>query len=157
MEINVCYNHENPNHYIKQNANSDWIDLYTTKFKLETDENWRQEEYLHYKAGDVIIVDYGFATRLPLFHEALIAPRSSTFQNTGLLLTNSPSIIDNSYNSPDSVWLGKFYATRDGYIQIGQRLTQFRVQENQPRITFIKTAAEDMPQVSRGGYGSTGK
>lgn len=119
----------------------DWIDLVITESKT-------------YKAGDTVTVDFGMSVELPKGYEAHILPRSSTFENTGLLLTNSMGIIDNSYCGDDDIWKAKFYATRDGYISKGQRLCQFRVVKNQKPIS-VETVRV-LGNSSRGGYGSTG-
>lgn len=105
--------------------------------------------------GDLVQVDFGVAMELPSDYEAHIAPRSSLFQNTGLLLTNGVGVIDNSYCGDEDYWGAKFYATRDGLIEEGQRLCQFRIIENQPNIHFKKV--NHLGNENRGGYGSTGK
>lgn len=120
----------------------DWIDLATP-------------EFIKYKAGDTVKVDFGIAMELPQGYEAHIAPRSSLFQNTGLILTNGVGVIDNSYCGDNDYWGAKFYATRDGFIHKDQRLCQFRIIENQPSLHFKEVAHLD--NEDRGGYGSTGK
>lgn len=120
----------------------DWIDLATPKSIV-------------YKKGDLVQVDFGVAMELPKYYEAHIAPRSSLFQNTGLLLTNGVGVIDNSYCGDEDYWGAKFYATRDGIIEEGQRLCQFRIIENQPYIHFKEV--NHLGNENRGGYGSTGK
>lgn len=120
----------------------DWIDLASPKSIV-------------YKKGDLVQVDFGLAMELPPMYEAHIAPRSSLFQNTGLLLTNGVGVIDNSYCGDDDYWGAKFYATRDGIIEEGQRLCQFRIIENQPVIHFKEVS--HLGNENRGGYGSTGK
>lgn len=120
----------------------DWIDL-------------ASPNSIVYKQGDLVQVDFGVAMELPEGYEAHIAPRSSLFQNTGLLLTNGVGVIDNSYCGDKDYWGAKFYATRDGLIEEGQRLCQFRIIENQPSIHFKKVI--HLGNENRGGYGSTGK
>lgn len=120
----------------------DWIDLASPKSMV-------------YKKGDLVKVDFGVAMELPEGYEAHIAPRSSLFQNTGLLLTNGVGVIDNSYCGDEDYWGAKFYATRDGLIEEGQRLCQFRIIENQPSLHFNKV--NHLGNENRGGYGSTGK
>ena len=112
-------------------------------------------DYLEYKKGDVLVLNYGVAIQLPFFHEAQIRPRSSTFKNTGLLLTNTPSTLDESYKGDEDYWLGIFYATRDGFITRFDRLTQFKVEQKmvKPEIEYV----EKLGNNNRGGYGSTGK
>lgn len=127
---------------IKELSVGDWIDL-------------ESNTKVSYKAGDTVVIDFGVAMELPEGYEAHLLPRSSTFQNTGLLLTNSMGIIDNSYCGDNDYWGAKFYATKSGKIDKGQRLCQFRIMENQPNINF--KVVEHLGNKDRGGYGSTGK
>nr|DAW09243.1 MAG TPA: dUTPase [Caudoviricetes sp.] len=127
---------------IKNISVGDWIDL-------------ASNTEVKYKKGDTVVIDLGVAMELPHGFEAHLLPRSSTFQNTGLILTNSMGIIDNSYCGDNDYWCAKFYATRDGEIEKGQRLLQFRIVENQPTVLFSKVM--HLGNADRGGYGSTGK
>lgn len=127
---------------IKNISVGDWIDL-------------ASNTEVKYKKGDTVVIDLGVAMELPHGFEAHILPRSSTFQNTGLILTNSMGIIDNSYCGDNDYWGAKFYATKDGEIEKGQRLLQFRIEENQPTVLFSKVM--HLGNKDRGGYGSTGK
>lgn len=120
----------------------DWIDL-------------ESNTKVTYKAGDTVVIDFGVAMELPKGYEAHLLPRSSTFQNTGLLLTNSMGIIDNSFCGDNDYWGAKFYATKDGKVEKGQRLCQFRILENQPPLKFVEVI--HLGNKDRGGYGSTGK
>ena len=120
----------------------DWIDL-------------ASNSKVSYKAGDTVVIYFGVAMELPKGYEAHILPRSSTFQNTGLLLTNSMGIIDNSFCGDNDFWSAKFYATRDGSIDKGQRVCQFRIMKNQPELHFKEVLT--LGNADRGGYGSTGK
>lgn len=120
----------------------DWIDLPSNR-------------EIEYKAGDTVVIDFGVAMELPKGFEAHLLPRSSTFQNTGLLLTNSMGIIDNSFCGDKDYWGAKFYATKDGKVEKGQRLCQFRILENQPSLKFVEVI--HLGNKDRGGYGSTGK
>jgi dUTP pyrophosphatase len=63
-------------------------------------------------------------------------------------------IIDNSYSGDDDEWMFPAIAIRDTVIEKGDRIAQFRIVRNQPRITF-ETVAE-LNEQSRGGIGSTG-
>lgn len=127
---------------IKNISVGDWIDL-------------ASNTEVKYKKGDTVVIDLGVAMELPHGFEAHILPRSSTFQNTGLILTNSMGIIDNSYCRDNDYWGAKFYATKDGEIEKGQRLLQFRIVENQPTVLFSRV--KHLGNKDRGGYGSTGK
>lgn len=151
INIDIKYHFNSPE--LEKIDKGDWIDLYANRMKLPTDAVYLDQ--LHYQKGDIVQVAYDIAMKIPEGFEVLIAPRSSTFKNTGLILTNSPSVIDNSYSGTNDIWYGMFYATRDGFIEKGQRLTHFRIIQNQPTIEF--TAQDELNSENRGGYGTTGK
>lgn len=121
---------------------SDWIDL-------------RASEKVVLAAGEFKLIPLGVAMELPKGYEAHVVPRSSTFKNYGLLQTNSCGIIDGSYCGDEDMWRLPVYATRDTIIEVNDRIAQFRIVENQPKIVFEETA--HLGNDSRGGFGSTGK
>ena len=92
---------------------------------------------------------------LPEGYEALVAPRSSTFKNYGILLANSLGIIDESYKGDNDEWKFLAYATRDTHVEKNDRICQFRIIEHQPKIKLTKV--ESLGNADRGGIGSTGK
>lgn len=121
---------------------SDWIDL-------------RSAEEVVMKAGDFHMVDLGISVQLPEGYEMLVAPRSSTFRNYGLIQTNSLGIVDESYCGDNDIVKMPFYATRDTVIHVNDRIGQFRIIEHQPPISFEEVEVLGNPD--RGGFGSTGK
>ena len=121
---------------------SDWIDL-------------RASETVELKKGDFKLIPLGVAMELPKGYEAHVVPRSSTFKNYGILQVNSCGIIDGSYCGDDDMWRMPVYATRDTVIQKNDRICQFRIMENQPKIIFDEVTS--LENKSRGGFGSTGK
>lgn len=121
---------------------SDWIDL-------------RASETVELKAGEFKLIPLGVAMELPKGYEAHVVPRSSTFKNYGVLQVNSCGIIDGSYCGDDDMWRMPVYATRDIVIQKNDRICQFRIVENQPKIEFQQVAS--LENANRGGFGSTGK
>ena len=92
--------------------------------------------------------------KLPEGYEAHIAPRSSTFKNYGLLQVNSVGVVDNTYCGDEDIWRWPVYATRDTVIHVNDRVCQFRIMENQPKLVFEET--DHLSDVARGGFGSTG-
>jgi len=120
---------------------SDWIDL-------------RAAEEVELKAGDFRLINLGVSMKLPEGYEAHIAPRSSTFKNYGLLQVNSVGVVDNSYSGDQDIWRMPVYATRDTVIHVNDRICQFRIVENQPKINFEEV--EYLDGSARGGFGSTG-
>lgn len=121
---------------------SDWIDL-------------RASEEVPLKAGEFCLIPLGVAMELPEGYEAHVVPRSSTFKNYGIIQTNSCGIIDGTYCGDDDMWRMPVYAVRDTVIHVNDRICQFRIFENQPKITFDEV--ESLGNKNRGGFGSTGK
>lgn len=121
---------------------SDWIDL-------------RAAETVELKAGDFKLISLGVAMELPKGYEAHVVPRSSTFKNYGILQVNSCGIIDGSYCGDEDLWYMPVYATRDTIVRKNDRICQFRIVENQPKLEFEEV--ERLDNRNRGGFGSTGK
>ncbi|ADL40359.1 hypothetical protein phiCTP1_gp58 [Clostridium phage phiCTP1] len=170
LEVKIKYFDKDVNgdpcYPLKKLSKGDWIDLHVVSAAVYRNGNevnsasleWCEGgvlDTLEYRFGELIVVKLGVAMKLPDGYEAHIAPRSSTFEKYGLLLTNSMGIIDNSYSGDDDEWLGKFYATRDGKITIGDRLLQFRLQKKMLNVTFTEVNKLEGP--NRGGFGSTGR
>ncbi len=120
---------------------SDWIDL-------------RAAETVELKAGEFKLIPLGVAMQLPAGYEAHLVPRSSTFKNFGVIQTNSCGIVDNTYCGDEDMWRMPVYAVRDTRIEVNERIAQFRIVENQPKIIFEEVT--EMGNLSRGGFGSTG-
>ena len=120
---------------------SNWIDL-------------RCAETTDLKAGEFKLISLGISMKLPNGYEAIIAPRSSTFKNYGIIQTNSIGVIDESYCGNEDVWKMPVYATKDTRININDRIAQFRIIKHQPSITFKEV--DQLKDSNRGGFGSTG-
>lgn len=121
---------------------SDWIDL-------------RCAEDIELRAGEFKLIPLGVAMALPEGYEAHIVPRSSTFKNFGIIQTNHQGVVDCSYSGDNDQWHMPVYALRDTKIHINDRICQFRIMENQPKIQFEQV--EFLGGMDRGGFGSTGK
>jgi dUTP pyrophosphatase len=81
---------------IKLKESGDWVDLYASE--------------------DVIIpvnqqkmVPLGISMCLPCGYEAYIVPRSSTFKNYGIIMTNHHGIVDSSYCGTNDQWMFSAY------------------------------------------------
>lgn len=141
MTIKIKY-HNPDSQKIEKITRGDWIDLRAAK------------DY-HMKKGEFRLIDLGVSMKLPEGYEAHIVPRSSTFRRWGIIQTNSVGIIDGSYCGEDDVWMMPALATMDTDIFAGDRICQFRIVANQPRIEFEEV--DHLYSESRGGFGSTGK
>lgn len=140
-KINIKYFDTNITELDYIEGKSDWIDL-------------RAAKTVELKKGDFCLIPLGIAMELPKGYEAHIVPRSSTFKNYGIIQTNGIGIIDNTYCGDDDQWLMPVYATRDTIINFNDRICQFRIVKNQPKVSFIKMFHLDGK--TRGGFGSTG-
>ncbi len=121
---------------------SDWIDL-------------RAAEDVSMRQGEFRLIPLGVAMELPKGYEAHVVPRSSTFRNFGIIQTNHQGVIDCSYCGDNDQWFMPAYAVRDTEIHVNDRICQFRIMENQPKIVFDEV--EHLKHPDRGGHGSTGR
>ena len=140
MEIKVKY-FDKEIDKLEKIAKGDLIDL-------------RSAETVEMKAGEYRLIKLGIGIKLPSGFEAHVYPRSSTFKNFGIILANSVGIIDNSYCGDDDQWCFPAIALRDTIIHKNDRICQFRIMENQPKLEFIEV--DKLDDVSRSGIGSTG-
>lgn len=121
---------------------SDWIDL-------------RSAEDVTLKKGEFKLISLGVAMELPEGYEAHVVPRSSTFKNFGIIQANHQGVVDNTYCGDNDQWFMPVYAVRDTQIHVNDRICQFRIMENQPKIVFEEVTS--LGNEDRGGHGSTGK
>ena len=139
-KITILY-HKKQMSRIEKISKGDWIDL-------------RLAETVTLKKGEYQLLSLGVSIKLPKGYEALVAPRSSTFKNYGILLANSIGIIDETYCGNNDIWRFPALATRDITIPADTRIAQFRIIKHQPKIEFI--IADKLRNSNRGGIGSTG-
>lgn len=121
---------------------SDWIDL-------------RSAKNITLKKGEFKLIPLGVAMELPKGYEAIMAPRSSTYKNFGIIESNSIGIIDETYKGDNDQWMFPAYALRDTEIHVNDRICQFRILKHQPHINFFEV--EKLNNKNRGGHGTTGK
>lgn len=120
---------------------SDWIDL-------------RAAEDVSLKAGEFRLISLGISVKLPEGYEMIIAPRSSTYKNFGIIQTNSIGVVDETYCGDNDIIMMPVRADRDTEIKVNDRICQFRIIEHQPAIVFEET--DCLGSADRGGFGSTG-
>lgn len=141
MDIKIKYLSKEIDKIEKISA-GDWVDL-------------RSAKDVHLSAGQYVAIPLGVAMELPHGYEALVAPRSSTFKNYGVLLANSLGVIDESFKGENDEWHFLAYAVKDTIIHKNERICQFRIIEHQPCINFVEV--DMLGNADRGGIGSTGK
>lgn len=140
MNIKVKYLRDIP--HLERIKQGDWIDL---RSGIDAD----------LKPGEYMIIPLGIAVELPVGFEAVIAPRSSTYQRYGIICAGSIGVIDEAYRGDNDEWLFPAYAPHGGRIRKGDRIAQFRIVEHQPRFDIVEV--ENLGNPDRGGIGSTGK
>ena len=139
----MCLSKEKSRILIKFIENkSDWYDL-------------RAAEDVEMKSGEFKLIKLGVAIQLPSGYEAIVAPRSSTFKNYGIIQANSIGVIDESYCGDNDQWMLPAIALRDTTIHKNDRICQFRIIEHQPAHKI--TTVQQLGGKDRGGIGSTGK
>lgn len=135
--------------------NGDWIDLYLS-------------ETITMEPGVHTLLPLGIAMKVPKGYEIIIAPRSSTFINHGILQSNGIGIIDNTYCGDEDLLYFPAFATRKVTINAGTRICQFRVQLSQKATIWQKLKwlfdetitieeVNSLGNTNRGGFGSTGE
>lgn len=139
-KITILY-HKKQMSRIEKISKGDWIDL-------------RLAETVTLKKGEYQLLSLGVSIKLPKGYEALVAPRSSTFKNYGIIMANSIGIIDETYCGTNDIWKFPALATKDITIPADTRIAQFRIIKHQPKIEFI--IADKLSNSNRGGIGSTG-
>lgn len=143
MKLQVKYFKEDTRRLEKFDG-GDWIDL-------------AADEDVALKAGEFKLIPLGVAMKLPLGHEAHVAPRSSTFKHWGIVQTNSVGVVDESYCGDNDQWFMPVLATRDTEIKRGDRVCQFRIMEKMPTWKMGIEEVVELGNPDRGGHGSTGK
>lgn len=135
----------------------------TLKIHKVNGENVSHRDVTFYPA----LIGLGIAARLPEGFEAVVLPRSGTFKNFGVTLANSQGVIDNSYSGNNDEWRFNAIPFKDGVINEGDRICQFRIQLSQKATVWQKlkwllssgikiVEVESLSDQDRGGFGSTG-
>lgn len=125
-----------------QAKGGDWIDVCAAEDVVMT-------------KGDYRLISLGIRVELPEGYEAILAPRSSTFKNYGIILAGSIGVIDEDYNGDNDVWMFPALAMRNTIIRKGDRIAQFRLLKHQDQVEF--EVVDTLGNNDRGGLGSTGR
>jgi dUTP pyrophosphatase len=126
---------------IEKISTGDWIDL-------------RAASDVTMQKGEAYRIPLGIAIQLPSGYEAHLAARSGTFDKWGIIQTNAPGIIDESYCGDNDEWKFSVIAMRDLIVKKGDRICHFRIVKKMPDVEFV--AVQSLGNRDRGGFGSTG-
>lgn len=110
---------------------------------------------LYYEAGDIVKIAFDLRVEMPRGYEAIIAPRSSTLEKTGLI-SSGIGVIEDSYCGPADFIGYRFYATKDGLVSAGSSLVQMRFQKKMEgyKLKLVNNEYFENNK-NRGGFGST--
>lgn len=125
---------------IKINPKGNFIDL-------------RSAENVKLKKGEFYKINLGVSIKLPEGYWGQFVPRSSAFENWGIIQTNSFAVIDQSYCGDNDIWKMAVLATRDTEIKVNDRICQFRIVKDIP-FTFMEV--DKLDDKDRGGFGTSG-
>lgn len=112
---------------------------------------------LYFEVGEVVKIAFDLRVKMPKGFEAIIQPRSSTLEKTGLI-SSGFGVIEDSYCGENDYIGYRFYATRDGLVSKGSCLVQMRFQEKMKECVPLRANDTVFNGVkNRGGFGSTDK
>lgn len=110
---------------------------------------------LYFEAGEIVKIVFDLRLKMPIGYEAIIQPRSSTLERTGLI-SSGFGVIEDTYCGPDDYIGYRFYATKDGYVSCGTSLVQMRFQEKMKDYEIVRATDDEFTNnKNRGGFGST--
>ena len=119
----------------------DWIDL-------------RAAEEVCLIPFEYALIPLGIAVELPKGYEANIVPRSSTYNNFGIIQANSFGVVDQKYCGETDEWFFPAIALRHTQIHKDDRICQFRINKVMEPVEILEV--ETLNNEARNGYGSTG-
>lgn len=112
---------------------------------------------LYFESGEVVKIVFDLRVKMPIGYEAIIQPRSSTLEKTGLI-SSGFGVVEDSYCGEDDYIGYRFYATKDGLVSAGSCLVQMRFQKKMEDCSdFLVPDSYFTGVKSRGGFGSTDK
>lgn len=111
------------------------------------------------EAGQTVDIKLGFACALPEGYSGFILMRSSTWKKWGICLGNQLGLWDGGYRgNKDELGLICYrpnsYKDYPTIIPADTRIAQFIIFKNPPDLNF--EIVDNLPEPSRGGFGSTG-
>ena len=161
--------------FLEITKKGDWVDLKSAiNLKIESPKMYakniveseiKDESYIPVTFQNTLI-PLGIAMELPKGFEAVINPRSSTYKHYGIISANHQGVIDNSYNGDNDQWQFNAIMMKDGQINIGDRICQFRIQLNQKASIWQKIKwmfthkiefeyVKQLGEENRGGFGTS--
>lgn len=145
------------------------LDIFAPKLYSKDIVKTEKEEDTHIPLNfQNVLIPLGIAMKLPKGFEAIIDPRSSTYKHYGIISANHQGVIDNSYNGNEDQWYFSAIMMKDGKINEGDRICQFRIQLSQKATILQKLRwlfdnkiefeyVNKLNKENRGGFGTSGR
>lgn len=163
MKLKIKYRVTDPKCKPYINKDGEWYDLSSSKtvFLKGPIVNKNKEVIF-----DHTKIELGIAMQLPKYYEAILLPRSSTFDKKGIMLKNSSGVIDSSYCGNDDIWAFQALAFRDTNVSTNERICQFKIQLSQKAPFWVKlkwllysgiefVQVSELKNKNRGGFGTS--
>ena len=134
------------------------VKYHNPKCTIERHGSWidcKRAVNITYPEHVSFLIPLGFSCKLPDGYEAHLLPRSSTFKRYGIIMTNSTGVIDSGYCGESDEYMFPAYSLKAGRISVGDRIAQFRIVKEMPEVDIVPV--DHLDDVSRGGFGSTGR
>lgn len=163
--------------FLEIHKNGDWIDLKSAMnveisapkmyAKNIVEKENKEDSYIPV-SFQTILIPLGVAMELPKGFEAVMNPRSSTHKHYGITSANHQGVIDNSFNGNYDQWSFSAIGMKDGQINEGDRICQFRIQLSQKATILQKLRwlfsnkiefeyVNELNEENRGGFGTSGR
>ena len=128
--------------------------VYGTNYSAGADLRACLEENVEIKPGEVQIVGTGLACEIPENFFGMVCSRSGIAAKNGVVVLNSPGIIDSDYRGEIKLILIN-HSIKSFIIEHGMRLAQLII------VPFEKVSWQEIDELQRtqrntGGLGSTG-
>jgi len=157
MKIEVFY-HDLDLPKLEQIEKGNWIDLRVSSLKYQVGNLWKQfdlkkQNVFKYTPNSFMLFNLGISMNIGDM-EAHVVPRSSTYNNYGLIQTNHMGVIDSTYCGAEDIWFWPCLSMRKGQVEYGDRICQFRLIEPMGKVNIIEV--QEIKGKNRGGFGSSG-
>lgn len=167
MKLKIKIKKISPNTFPEVIDKGEWVDLKASKDIVINPPIKSKEKGNSNIIISSTMIPLGVAMKLPKGFEAIIAPRSSSYNKFGIIQTNSFGVIDNSYSGNNDEWKMPVVALKPSSIKEGDRVCQFRIQLSQKATVWQKlkwllssgiklVETDNLDSNDRGGFGSTG-
>ena len=163
MKLKIKYRVTDPKCKPYITKEGEWFDLSSSEQVVLKGPTLNRVKSVLFEHGKIKL---GIAMQLPKHYEAILLPRSSTFDKKGILMKNNMGVIDSTYCGNDDIWSFAAIAFRDTTIDVNERICQFRIQPSQKAPFWVKlkwifysgvefVQVSELKNINRGGFGTT--